>query len=53
MRRQNQRFKSYLVYRYLFEHSDENNCLSAKAIISYLKDQYGIPAEERSIYRDI
>ena len=53
MRRQNQRFKSFLVYKYLFEKSDENHCLSATNIIGYLKEHYGMTAEERSIYRDI
>ena len=53
MRRQNQRFKSFLVYKYLFEKSDENHCFSAESIITHLEEQYGVTAEERSIYKDI
>lgn len=53
MRKHNQRFKSYLVYRYLFENSDENHCISATTITKYLEEHYGMSAEERSIYRDI
>jgi hypothetical protein len=53
MRHNNQKLKCYLVYRYLFEQSDENNRKKMKDIVSYLKTNYGIEAERKSIYNDI
>ena len=49
----NQKLKPYLVYKYLLENSDENNCISAENIAAYLTEAFGVPAERRSIYKDI
>lgn len=49
----NQRLKAYFVYKYLLEHSDENHWISAEDISAHLLENYGIPAERRSIYKDI
>lgn len=49
----NQKLKAYFVYKYLLEKTDENNCVSAESIAAYLIENFGIPAERRSIYRDI
>ena len=51
-RRKNQKFKPFLVLLYLSEHSDEDHCVNARMIKSYL-EQLGIDSERRSIYRDI
>ena len=48
----NQKLKPYLVYEYLRKYSDENNPKSATDIVDFLDDK-GVPAERRSIYRDI
>ena len=48
----NQRLKTYVVLQYLLKYSDENNPKSAYDIIGYLEG-CGIPAERRSIYKDI
>jgi len=48
----NQKLKPYVVLQYLLKYSDENNTKSAYDIIGYLEG-CGIPAERRSIYRDI
>ena len=47
-----QRLKTYVVLQYLLKYSDENNTKSAYDIIGYLEG-CGIPAERRSIYKDI
>lgn len=52
-KRENQKFKSFLVAQYLLKYSDENHAVSAGDIISYLSDEFGIEAERRSIYKDI
>lgn len=48
----NQKLKPYLVLEYLRKYSDENNPKSATDIVDFLDDK-GVPAERRSIYRDI
>lgn len=52
-RKNNQKLKPYLVYKFLTENSDENHCCSVKDIEAYLKEWLGIDAERRSIYSDI
>jgi hypothetical protein len=52
-RKNNQKLKPYLVYKFLMENSDENHCCSVKDIEAYLKEWLGIDAERRSIYSDI
>ena len=47
-----QKLKPYVVLQYLLKYSDENHPKSAYDIIGYLEN-CGIPAERRSIYRDI
>ena len=47
-----QRLKAYMVLQYLLKYSDENNPKSSYDIIGYLEG-CGIPAERRSIYKDI
>lgn len=49
----NQKLKPYAVLQYLMKYSDENNVVSAETIVDYLRDDCGIQAERRSIYRDI
>jgi len=48
----NQKLKPYVVLQYLLKYSDENHTKSAYDIMGYLAE-CGIPAERRSIYRDI
>lgn len=48
----NQKLKLLYLVKILTEQSDENNCLSAQALIDALAD-YGIKAERKSIYDDI
>lgn len=48
----NQRLKPYVVLQYLLKYSDENHVKSSYDIIGYLEG-CGIPAERRSIYKDI
>lgn len=52
-RQHNQKLKAFLIYKYLLEKTDENNCASAETIVAYLIENLGIPAERRSIYRDL
>lgn len=47
-----QKLKPYVVLQYLLKYSDDNHPKSAYDIIGYLEN-CGIPAERRSIYRDI
>ena len=47
-----QRLKTYVVLQYLLKYSDANNPKSAYDIIGYL-ESCGIPAERRSIYKDV
>lgn len=51
-KRNNQKLKPYLVLQILLKNTDETHCLNSDQIISRLED-YGIEAENRSIYRDI
>ena len=52
-RKANQKMKPYLVMEYLMRYTDENHAAPADAIVEYLRDDLGIDAERRSIYRDI
>ena len=52
-RKANQKMKPYLVLQYLLKYTDENHAAPADAIVEYLRDDLGIEAERRSIYRDI
>ena len=47
-----QKLKPYVVLQYLLKYSDKSHPKSAYDIIGYLEN-CGIPAERRSIYRDI
>lgn len=51
-KKKNQKLKPYLVMQYLLKYADENNPQTANDIVAYL-DECGIPAERRSIYKDI
>ena len=51
-RKSDQKMKPYLVYDYLMRHSDANHVVTASEIVGFLQE-CGIPAERRSIYRDI
>ena len=48
-----QRMQPYIVLQYLLKQSDENNVVSANAIVAFLQETCGIYAERRSIYKDI
>ena len=50
---ENQKLKTLYVAKYFLDHSDENHPAVTKDIVDYLKDEYGIKTERRSIYRDI
>lgn len=52
-RKANQKMKPYLVMEYLMQNTDENHAAPADAIVEYLRDDLGIDAERRSIYRNI
>ena len=52
-RLENQKLKTLYVAKYFLDHSDENHPAVTKDIVDYLKDEYGIKTERRSIYRDI
>lgn len=52
-RKANQKMKPYIVLQYLLRYTDENHAAPADAIVEYLRDDLGIEAERRSIYRDI
>ena len=49
----NQKLKPYLVLQCLLRDSDADNVLSATTLVEYLREDCGIAAERRSIYRDI
>lgn len=49
----NQKLKPYLVLRYLMANTDENHKVRADDIVDALKEEYGVDAERRSIYKDI
>ena len=51
---ENQKLKTLYVAKYFLEYSDENHAVTAKKdICDFLKEECGIEAERRSIYRDI
>ncbi len=50
---ENQKLKTLYVAKFFMENSDENHPVSAGDIIDYLKEECGITADRRSIYRDI
>ncbi len=52
-RKYDQKMKPFLVYQYLMCETDEEHFVSAQDIVEYLKENFGISAERRSIYRDI
>ena len=52
-RKYDQKMKPFLVYQFLMRETDENNFATASDIAEYLKENFGISAERRSIYRDI
>lgn len=52
-RSENQKIKTLLVARYFLENSDENHSVTAGDIVDYLKEECGVEAERRAIYRDI
>ena len=49
----NQKLKPYLVLRYLMANTDENHKVRADDIVDALKEEYGVDAERRSIYKEI
>lgn len=50
---ENQKLKALYVAKFFMENTDENHAASAGDIIDYLKEECGITADRRSIYRDI
>ena len=50
---ENQKAKTLYIAKYFMEYSDENHAITAGDIEDYLRDECGIEAERRSIYRDI
>lgn len=50
---ENQKVKTLFVAKYFLENSDENHPVTAGDITDYLKNECGIEAERRAIYRDI
>lgn len=50
---ENQKVKTLYVAKYFLENSDENHPITAGDVVDYLKDECGIEAERRAIYRDI
>ena len=52
-RSENQKLKTLYVAKYFLENSDENHPVTAGDVVDYLKDECGIEAERRAIYRDI
>ena len=52
-RPEKQKAKTLMVAKYLWERTDESHGVTAAEIVDYLEDEYGIVAEEHSIYRDI
>ena len=49
----NQKLKTYLVMQYLLRNTDERHLAQMQDILEYLREDCGIEAERRSIYRDI
>lgn len=53
-RSENQKLKILYVAKYLLEHSDENHPIKVMGELDdYLREEYGVQAERRSLYRDI
>ena len=52
-KRDHQKIKPYIVLEYLMKYSDEGHAVPASGIVDYLREDCGIDAERRSIYRDI
>lgn len=50
---ENQKVKMLFVAKYFLENSDENHPITAGDIVDYLREECGIEAERRTIYRDI
>ena len=50
---ENQKVKTLFVAKYFLENSDENHPITAGDIVDYLREECGIEAERRAIYRDI
>ena len=50
---ENQKVKTLYVAKYFLENSDENHAVTAGDVVDYLKNECGIEAERRAIYRDI
>lgn len=45
--------KSFIVYKYLLENSDENHAVTSESLCAYLDENLGMPTERRSIYREV
>ena len=52
-RKENQQYKALLLWHYLCRNTDNNNFVKGEDIAEDLYKDYGIPAERRSVYRDI
>lgn len=50
---ENQKLKTLFVAKYFLENSDENHPVTAGDVVDYLREERGIEAERRAIYRDI
>ena len=50
---ENQKLKTLFVAKYFLENSDENHPVTAGDVVDYLREECGIEAERRAIYRDI
>ena len=47
------KLRPMFVLKILYEHSDENHCLSIAQILEYLKNEYGIESYRKTIKEDI
>ena len=47
------KLRPMFVLKILYEHSDENHCLSIAHILEYLKNEYGIESYRKTIKEDI
>ncbi len=52
-KKENQKIKTLLVAKYLWEQTDEDHGVSTADIREYLYVEHGIETEVHSIYRDI
>lgn len=50
---ENQKVKALFIAKYFLENSDENHPVTAGDIVDYLKEDCGIEAERRAVYRDV